>query len=43
LNLNPICWRKESASCWMLLLPWHPGFNFTCTSCVICGLKTETV
>ena len=23
LNLSPICWRKESSSCWMLLLSWQ--------------------
>jgi len=23
LNLSPICWWKQSSTCWMLLLPWQ--------------------
>ena len=36
LNLSPTCWRKVSSSCWNLLLVMQCGFNFPCTSCIIC-------
>ena len=36
LNWSPICWWKEPFSCWMLLFHGDPGFNFMCTSYIIC-------
>jgi hypothetical protein len=34
LNLSPLCWWKESASCWMLFLSWQNpsrAFLITCS------------
>ena len=31
LNLSPVCYWKESSSCWMLIFFASPVFNFTCT------------
>jgi len=43
LSSSPVCWWKESSSfCWMLLFfCGNPGFNFTCTSCIICYHTTK--
>ena len=41
LQLSPICWWKQSSSCWMLLLPWAI-LNFIClqlTSLLSCYPK----
>ena len=41
LHLSPICRWKESSSCWMVLFHGIPGFNLTCTSCIICYYATH--
>ena len=41
--LSPICWWKKPSSCRKLLCLGNPGFNFTCTSCIICYHATQIV
>jgi hypothetical protein len=41
LNLSPVSWETEFSYCWMLLLHDNSGFNFTCTSCIICYHATQ--
>jgi len=41
LNLSPFCWWKQPSSSWTLICPDNRGFNFTCTSCVICYHATQ--
>lgn len=36
----PVCCWKDS-SCWRLLLLCNLGFNFICTSCIICYHTTQ--
>jgi hypothetical protein len=40
LNLSPVCWWRESS--WlMLFLHDSPGFNFSCTSWILCYHATQ--